>query len=48
MNHQIKEYNIKILLGNKQYVFDIFLDLAIPTSDEIQEIKKINVIENDL
>ena len=32
--------NIKNFIGNKQFVFDTFWDKAIPTSDEIQEIKK--------
>ena len=31
--------NIKNFIGNKQFVFDTFLDKAIPTSDEIQELK---------
>ncbi len=34
--------NIKNFIGNKQFVFDSFWDKAIPTSDEIQEIKKNN------
>ncbi|HSF51121.1 MAG TPA: HAMP domain-containing sensor histidine kinase [Nitrososphaeraceae archaeon] len=35
--------NIKNFIGNTQFfVFDTFLDKAIPTSDEIQEIKKNN------
>ena len=34
--------NIKNFIGNKQFVFDTFLDKALPTSDEIQEIKKNN------
>ena len=45
--------NIKNFIGNKQFVFDTFWDKAIPTSDEIQEIKNNNsskpslkVIEN--
>jgi len=40
MNHQIKEYNIKIILGNRQFIFDISLDLAFLISDKFQEIKK--------
>jgi two-component system, OmpR family, sensor histidine kinase VicK len=31
--------NIKNFIGNKQFVFDTFWDKAIPTSDEIQELK---------
>src|SRR6188472_1988817 len=31
--------NIKNFIGNKQFVSDTFWDKAIPTSDEIQEIK---------
>ena len=31
--------NIKNFIGNTQFVFDTFWDKAIPTSDEIQEIK---------
>ena len=45
--------NIKNFIGNTQFVFDTFWDKAIPTSDEIQEIKNNNsskpslkVIEN--
>ena len=45
--------NIKNFIGNKQFVFDTFWDKAIPTSDEIQEIKNnksskpsLKVIEN--
>ena len=45
--------NIKKFIGNKQFVFDTFWDKAIPTSDEIQEIKNdkpskscLKVIEN--
>ena len=45
--------NIKNFIGNTQFVFDTFWDKAIPTSDEIQEIKKnksskpsLKVIEN--
>ena len=45
--------NIKNFIGNTQFVFDTFWDKAIPTSDEIQEIKNnksikpsLKVIEN--
>ena len=45
--------NIKSFIGNTQFVFDTFWDKAIPTSDEIQEIKNnesikpsLKVIEN--
>ena len=34
--------NIKNFIGNKQFVFDTFLDKALPTSDEIQEIENNN------
>ena len=34
--------NIKNFIGNKQFDFDAFWDKALPTSDEIQEIKKNN------
>ena len=33
--------NIKNFIENKQFIFDNFWDKAIPTSDEIQEIKNI-------
>ena len=45
--------NIKNFIGNKQFVLDTFWDKALPTSDEIQEIKNnksskpsLKVIEN--
>ena len=45
--------NIKNFIGNNQFIFDTFWDKAIPTSDEIQEIKNnksskpsLKVIEN--
>jgi two-component system, OmpR family, sensor histidine kinase VicK len=40
--------NIKNFIGNKQFVFDTFWDKAIPTPDEIQEIKNDKSIKPSL
>ena len=46
--HHFYGKNIKNFIGNKQFVFDTFWDKAIPTSDEILELKNNKSIKPDL